>query len=395
MKKNVKDVSSNYLVLNSIRLHYPVARNEICAITELSTPSVSRIVNKFIEDGCVKEYEADSTGVGRKTKLLDIEEMAVLTAGGEYDGKTLKAAIIDAKGRLIRCDETNSQCVTALEMPGASPDELTRAIFAEVQKLIARKGIGIDKLFGIGVAMPGIIENESGVVRFSASLSWENVPFKAMLEKVSKVHCVIDNDIKAAAYAEYSSRDYNSKITALLYVDEGIGSAVIVDGVILRGITNSAGEIGHITHDVMGMLCGCGKIGCYQTNVINSFLLAEARKFSNIRSAREIFQPQIRKNTWARRIAEKYIHNVARLLDNIVCVYNPDTIIILGELINDVPMLFEEVCEEYRNNSASSYLQYPLSIKKSKYNGHSPLIGVGVLASEKFFRNVAQENQNS
>ena len=391
MNKNAKDVSSNYLVLNSIRLYYPVSRSEICAVTELSTPSVSRIVNKLIEDGYVKECETDNTGVGRKTKLLDIDETSVLTAGAEYDGKTLKIALIDAKGMMLRCDDTNGKCVATLEIAAASPDELAHTIFAEVQKLIVRNGIGVDKLFGIGVAMPGIIDNEHGIVRFSAGLSWENIPFKSMLENISKVHCVIDNDIKAAAYAEYSSHDYNSKITALLYVDEGIGSAVIVDGVILRGITNSAGEIGHITHDAMGMLCGCGKIGCYQTNVINSFLLAEAHKFSDVKSAREIFRPQIRKNIWAKRIAEKYIHNVARLIDNIVCVYNPDTIIVLGELLNDVPMLFEEVCEEYRNNSASSYLQYPLSIKKSKYNGHSPLLGVGVLASEKFFRGVDKE----
>ena len=387
MKNVVKDVSSNYLVLNSIRMNYPVTRNEICAITELSTPSVSRIVNKLIEDGCVTEYEAGNSGVGRKTKMLDIDEMSIVTAGVEYSGKTLKAALIDAKGRLL--PDMSQRCVTVLDMPGASPEELASVIFAEVQKLLDTSGVDISKLYGIGVAMPGIIDNENGVVRFSANLVWEDVKFKSVLEKISGVYCVIDNDIKAAAYAEYTSRDYNSKITALLYVDEGVGSAVIADGSILRGATNSAGEIGHIVHDVMGMMCGCGKNGCFQTGVINSFLLAEARRFSTVKSAREIFLPHVRRNMWAKRIVEKYIHNVARLLDNVVCVYNPDTIIILGELINEVPMLFDEVCEEYRKNSTSNYLQYPLDIKKSRYNGHSPLIGVGVLASEKFFKSVA------
>jgi len=388
---NDVNVSSNYLVLNSIRMQYPISRNDICEITNLSVPSVSRIAGLLIEKGCVKEVESEKSGLGRKTKLLDIEETAVLTAGAVYDGKTLTTALINAKGRILRCAETDKILISTLEMPSAAPEELVKAISSHVKKLTEHESADASKLFGIGAAMPGIIDNERGIVRFSASLSWDkNVPIAAMLEEETNKHCVIDNDIKAAACAEYSRRDYDSKITALLYVDEGIGSAVIVDGVILRGITNSAGEIGHVIHDAQGMLCSCGKIGCYQTNVINSFLLSEAGKFMDISNVREIFLPQIRKNVWAQRIIEKYTNNVARLIDNIAGVYNPDTIILLGELINDVPGLFEDVCNKYRNTFEGNYMQYDLSIKKSMYNGHSSLIGIGVLASEKFFKDVAE-----
>ncbi|MCL2247921.1 MAG: ROK family transcriptional regulator [Oscillospiraceae bacterium] len=393
MKLTANDVSSNsnFLVLNSIRHNYPISRNEINEITKLSIPSVSRIASTLIEKGYIKEVDAGSLGVGRKTKLLDINETAVLTVGMEYDATTLKAAIINAKGQIHHCNDTDTTFVSTLKISNITPEELIKIISSQIRKLTNHKSLEPHNIFGVGVALPGIIDNEQGIVRFSANLSWgKNVPFADMLRAETKTHCVIDNDIKSAAYAEHNRRDFDSKITALLYVDEGIGSAVIVNGVVLRGITNSAGEVGHVTHDAQGMLCSCGKVGCYQTKLINSFLISEARKFSDINRVYEIFLPQIRKNVWAQRIIENYVSNFAGLIDNIVGAYDPDTVILLGDLINDIPSLFEDICNKYRSTFAGDYLQYELAIEKSMYNGYSPLIGIGVQASEKFFSDAAQ-----
>lgn len=379
----LKNSTSSQIVLNAVRRNYPVSRFDISEITNLSVPSVSRILSKLMEDGYVDEIDTVSKGVGRKTKLITLKDRCVLTAGIEYDNAHLKAAIVDEKARIIAYRSY------ALKGKGIEPLKLSQLIYEKVQELFQEEGIAIERLFGIGVALPGMVNNETGEVMLSAQLGWHGVKFKEMMEQVSGVNCIVENDIKAAAVAEYNKGSaINSKVTVLLYFGSGLGSAVIIDGVLFRGASNSAGELGHITQDVNGVLCNCGKAGCLQTHIAEYFIVAEARKFAEIDSMKELFEENIRNQKWAEKIISRFVTYSALAIDTAVCAYNPDTLILCGDIVSNTPVLFENIKKAYYSEYVSGYHVAQVEIKKSAFNGKGSAVGSGMLAAEKFFQTV-------
>ncbi|OGR88781.1 MAG: hypothetical protein A3A86_00455, partial [Elusimicrobia bacterium RIFCSPLOWO2_01_FULL_60_11] len=107
-----------------------------------------------------------------------------------------------------------------------------------------------------------------GVVRFSPNLGWKNVPLKRFLARGLKASVAIENDANCAAWGAYcldAKRDCGNLIC--LTLGTGVGGGVIIGGKLYRGATGSAGEIGHLTVDYKGRLCGCGSRGCLESMV--------------------------------------------------------------------------------------------------------------------------------
>ena len=383
-KAGRSDVKSNSIksVLDVIRKNYPLSRNDIADLTGLSIPSISRILPKLFEDGYLEELEQDSVGVGRKTKLITLRQQSLLTAGAEYTGEKLKIAILDEKSNILSFH--------SLPAEKLEPAQLCHLVNREVNEAFGKLKLGQKQLAGIGISMPGIIDYRNGVVKFAAQTGWRNAAIKPMMEEISGINCIVDNDIKAAAYAEYiKGNAADSEIAVSLYFGNGLGSALIVNGQIYRGVSNSAGELGHITQDVNGTLCSCGKIGCLQTNIAKGFLLEEAKKVSSVRTIEELLSADIRKEKWAERIVNRFVTYAAISIDTVVCSYNPDTVILSGDMINDMNNnLYKEICDTYYDNYLFDYLRDTFNIKLSAFNGKGSAAGAGMLAAEDYFRNL-------
>jgi predicted NBD/HSP70 family sugar kinase len=371
------------MVLNVVRQRYPVSRHKIAELTELSVPSVSRILNRLLDEGFVEETDSPHAGLGRKTKLITLKDGFLLTAGVEYDGDTIKSGIVDEKGHII------SSGVFDIRNKGKNPALVAKEIYSCVKFLFDKENIPVEKLFGIGLSLPGIIDFKEGVVVYSSTLNWNNVNLKSLIEEISGTVCVIDNDIKSAAYAEYNKGNAKgSKISALIYYGSGLGSAVVIDGTILRGVTNSAGEIGHITKEINGILCTCGKIGCLQTSIARNFILDEVKKVAKYDSFEQLFDLENRRDKSIERIAQKFVTYSAIAVDTAVCAYNPDAVILCGDVISADNGIFEEICDAYYQRFMCDYLKGSFTIKKSAFNGNASLLGVGLQAAEKFFQSI-------
>ena len=378
------DAKSNSFksVLEVIRKHYPLSRNEIADLTGLSIPSISRILPKLFEEGYLEELEAESVGPGRKTRLITLKERSVLTAGAEYTGEKLKVAILDEKSNILSFDSFPAEKM--------EPVELCHMINREVNNAFTKLKLNRDQLVGIGISMPGIIDYRNGIINFSAQTGWRNVAVRQMMEEISGLPCILDNDIKAAAYAEYiKGNASDSEIAVSLYFGNGLGSALIMNGQIYRGVSNSAGELGHITQDVNGTLCSCGKIGCLQTNIAKGFLLQEARKVSSVGTIEELLSADTKKDKWAERIVNRFVTYAAIAIDTVVCSYNPDTVILSGDMINDMNNnLYQEICDAYYDNFLFEHLRNTFTIKLSAFDGKGSAAGAGMLAAEDYFGNL-------
>ena len=116
-----------------------------------------------------------------------------------------------------------------------------------------------------GIAAAGLVDPETGVLRFAPNLAWRDVPLAAHLEGALGVPSDVDNDNTAAAWGEFrAGAGQGSSHMLFIGVGTGIGGGIVMDGRLMRGAHGFAGEIGHIVVEPDGPRCGCGNRGCWE-----------------------------------------------------------------------------------------------------------------------------------
>ncbi len=119
---------------------------------------------------------------------------------------------------------------------------------------------------GVGIAVPGVVEPEDGIARYSANLDLHNVPLAALAREVIPAPVAVENDVRAAAWGEWQwGAGMGTRYMVYLSAGTGIAAAVIHDGRPYRGISGAAGELGHAPVFPDGERCSCGNVGCLET----------------------------------------------------------------------------------------------------------------------------------
>ena len=125
---------------------------------------------------------------------------------------------------------------------------------------------------GVGVVVPGMVEHGTGRVLLAPNLRWRDVELREPLERGLGLPVQLENSGKACALAQlWSTRNHGGNPPSLVFVNvsDGLGVGVVVDGELLRGQHNIAGEFGHMPISIDGPRCGCGRSGCWQAYVSN------------------------------------------------------------------------------------------------------------------------------
>ena len=138
-----------------------------------------------------------------------------------------------------------------------------------VERLVRRNGAS--SLLGVGIGAPGLIDSRTGVVRWSVSLDWEDLPLGEIVGQRFGMPAVVANDSQAAALAEATFSDHGWPANLIVVrVGRGVGAGIILNGRLFQGDGSGAGEIGHsIFGDADSMTrreeCRCGRVGCLET----------------------------------------------------------------------------------------------------------------------------------
>jgi glucokinase-like ROK family protein len=121
---------------------------------------------------------------------------------------------------------------------------------------------------GIGLGVPGLVDTRQGSLEFAPNLGWNDVPLRSMWTRRFDLPVFVENEANTAALGEYYF-GVAQDVENLIYLSAGIGlgGGIIVNGSLFRGSSGYAGEVGHMTVDPNGELCGCGKRGCWETVV--------------------------------------------------------------------------------------------------------------------------------
>jgi glucokinase len=195
--------------------------------------------------------------------------MAEYTIGLDLGGTNLRAAAVDASGKMLD------------KISGATNfTEGREAVLGDIVKAIQhlRDRHGPKGLCGIGVGVPGFIRIREGFITNSNNLPYlENFPVRDEIERRLGTRVILENDANAAALGEKwmgAGRDVNDLV--LLTLGTGIGGGIISGGRVLRGYVGMAGELGHTTVVPNGNPCGCGNRGCLEKHASATAITAMA-----------------------------------------------------------------------------------------------------------------------
>lgn len=367
------------IVFQIIRSKSPISRADIARTTKMSPTTISRIVQELIDQGFIKEMELQSMSTpGRRAILLELDQTSVLTVGIELDKSSFKIGIVDFEGRIIHIRNVKREA-------GISPDESMVQISQELQTIIEQEKIDSNKIIGIGIGIPGLVNLENGEVILSAQLGWNDIDVVAKMKVLTGFEVAIDNELKVKALAEYSYGGVKGTTrTAIIGFGSGVGSALVIDGKIYRGDTNSAGEIGHTIVDPNGVQCECGKVGCLQTYIAENSLIIEANKVTPISSLDELFEKHKEGQLWASTIIDRAIAYIGITIANVISVYNPGTVVVSGNLVEK----YVEIRSTIEQNELQKYVWKPLQnsyrLVVSSLGSNGVVIGASLLAQNEF-----------
>lgn len=239
-------------------------------------------------------------------------------------------------------------------------DGAARVIARIVESLrasIIRAGIGEGGLSAIGVAAPGPIDVERGLILEAPNLAgWRDVPLAARLSATFGCPAVLENDANAAGLGEYVfGAGRGSRNMIYLTVSTGIGGGLILDGRLYRGAAGAAGELGHIVLDENGPLCGCGRRGCLEAFASGTAIAARAAEAIAAGHAPEIARRAKGDEVSAEHVAaaaaagdpvaidiiRRAGHALGLGLSDFVNIFNPDVIVIGGGTAKIGPLLLD------------------------------------------------------
>jgi predicted NBD/HSP70 family sugar kinase len=305
----------------------PLSRAEIAGRLELSPATVTTITRKLLGDGLVTEGGPRAPQTGRPSIPLALVPGAAYAIGVQvaYEHITLV---------LSRLDATMVHAVTHHFDPTESESlgRLTDLIRTEVEYAIANEL----PLLGVGVAVPGVVDPETGTLRMSMRLGWTGMPLAALLRDAFDLPVLVDNDISALTAAD---RLYGPGADCsdflLVAIGQGIGLGMVLDGAPYRGAAGAAGELGHFPVLPDGPLCGCGNRGCLETQVSTVALVNRARErgavaldddLSDLLTAADAGRPEV-----VSLLAEVG-DLLGRVLAGSVNLLGPQAVVIVGEI---------------------------------------------------------------
>lgn len=243
-------------------------------------------------------------------------------AGIDIGGTKIAVGLADSKGRML----TLSRFPTRVEL---GPHRILANAVNEIEKLL--KGSEA-RLTAIGVGCAGPLDRRRGLILSPPNLpDWDNFPVIRLLEERFNVPAILDNDANAAALGE-QRHGAGRGLSDIVYmtISTGIGGGIIIDGKIVHGVADGAGEVGHATVLPDGPPCGCGARGCLEALCSGTSIARRARErlSGGVGSSLATLRPD--------EVTAKMVADAARDGDTLACEIWDETIYYLSIGIGNI-----------------------------------------------------------
>ncbi len=394
---SVRKVNTS-LVLNALRLHAPISRADLANITNLNRSTISNIVNVLIEDGLVTELNTMESKIGRPGIALSLRPEGGAVIGVEIGVGFISVILTDFIATILwreRFEFSPSQ--PQIDVISKMEELIDQAIsFATGKQL---------HLLGIGLGVPGLVNVQNGELLFAPNLGWRNVPLRLMLSQRFHLPIYVENEANLGALGEYYF-GIGRNVDNFIYLSSGVGlgGGIIINGKLYKGGRGFAGEIGHIQRDPQGELCGCGRRGCWETQVGPRAILQRVKrsieadpehaltKYTNgdldQLTFNQVVDCALQGDELCRSAMEKVGENLGTGIADLVNIFNPQMVII-GGAFNYGREIILPVLEKTIANETLPDVRQDLHVIVSEQGADATVLGAIAVVLDDILRSIA------
>lgn len=334
----IRDINRQ-IVLNYVREREPISRATIARETALQRSTISEIVEALTGEGLVEEVgEGKSTG-GRRPTLLRLRTIGAIAIGVNITPTCTTIATSDLAGVVSQRESFQTDPIA----------ERTLDQIIEVIRKFSDQG----SIEGVGVSIPGLVTPATGDVIFVPYFKWRDFPIGERISRATGLPVTIDNDANAVALAElwfgrHEIRDARDFIFVL--VADGVGTGIIFDGQVYRGVRGAAGEFGHmIVGSDAPVPCSCGNDDCWEAFASERAAKARYQTLTGAQSAPD-FEMLIDRALAGEEEAKSALTETARYLaigiSNLVVGFSPEAVIVGGAITRAWPLIEQTLTEK-------------------------------------------------
>ncbi len=329
-------------------------RGHLASLLGLSPSSIVKYTKVLIDKGLIRESDREESTGGRRSSVLELNPAAGLEIVLLLEATTVRGSLLDISGRALAEEAAPAR-------QGMPREELLAAIFGLVDVLLSRAGACEGRILGIGIGLGGHIDPAAGISHeYLYARDWYDVPLRRLVEDRYAFPCYLVNDANACALGErYRGMGVGVDHFLCVWIGEGIGMGIVVNGELYQGGSSYAGEFGHVHAVDGGVLCYCGHSGCLETvcsqqsilsaccsglrQGVNSEILKHCGGDSDNISIEHVIAAANNGDRFARNILAQTADTLGTKLSDVADLFNPQLIILRGPVIDGNDFFFERV----------------------------------------------------
>lgn len=367
----IKRINRN-LLLSKIIEYGMISRADLSKITGLNKATISVQVADLLSEELIYETKLEHNVVGRRPIMLSVNKTAGYVLGIDLDYKVIRFSVSDLGG--------NPVCYDSLTLESEHYEDIVRLLTKHIK---AYKNTYSNCRYGmvsVTIGIHGTVSKDDRI-NFVPTYQWKNKSLKADLEKELKIDIAIQNNANLSAYAERVYKHHESDNLLCIILSSGIGAGIMIDGKLHTGFDGYAGEMGHMIISRDGEECRCGNRGCWEQYASEPILL---NRLSSQLNMPEITYADVKSLIAERdpitiKIMEQFIIDLSVGLNNIINMYNPETIVLSSEVLKLYPNAVDEI-NNHLNFTVSQYRNLVLS----DFGNKSCVMGACALAIQRF-----------
>jgi transcriptional regulator of PTS gene len=361
-ERDVSVHASKLKVLNEIRRRGRVARVDIAEVTGLSRATVTALTADLIAEGLV--IEADGGGAagaarGRPRVLLGLNPEAHYVFGVKISPHRVAVSIANFVGDVI------ASHAIAVRAGRRSAEEVADLVTAGIEETARISGLAVAGAAGVGIGIPGFIDNTTGICRWSAVFDEPDVDFRSVMARRTGAPIAVDNDANIVALAEqWYGLGRETSDFIVVTMEHGVGMGLVVDDRLHRGFLRFGSEFGHTKIRPDGALCRCGQRGCVEAYVADYALIRDASTFMATgdisdpievqRAVDELIAMARAGHTGAVQLYRRAGEMLGIGLANLINVLNPPLVILAGQSMRASDLFWDVLIEAVDANTVSA-----------------------------------------